>query len=155
MLLLVLTQALILNNMHLFGLVTPFLYTYLLLKFNADMSRYALLFWGFFIGLFVDIFSNTLGINAAATTLLAFLRPLLLRIFTPRDSSDDFTPGILSMGTWSFIYYVGIATLLHQTALILIEAFSFAHLGILLLKITAGTLLTTICFYAIDRIKKK
>ena len=34
---LVLLQALILNNLHIGGYATPFLYIYLLLKFEADV----------------------------------------------------------------------------------------------------------------------
>ena len=61
--LLVLVQALILNNISFFGYATPFLYVYLILAFDANMSRYSLLLWGFALGLAVDIFSNTPGIE--------------------------------------------------------------------------------------------
>ena len=45
--------------------------------------------WAFFFGLTIDVFSDTPGMNAAATVLLAFLRPSLLRLFTPRDNQDN------------------------------------------------------------------
>lgn len=80
---LILLQVLILNNVHIAGVATPFLYVYFILKFNSGTSRNELMLWGFCIGLAIDIFSNTPGMNAAATVLLAFLRPLFLRLFTP------------------------------------------------------------------------
>lgn len=55
-------------------------------------SRNALMLWAFFLGLAVDVFSDTPGMNAAATVLLAFLRPTFLRLFVPRDTLDTLVP---------------------------------------------------------------
>jgi len=151
---LVFTQALILNNVHFFGYATPFLYIYLLLKFDANMSRYSLLMWGFALGLAIDIFSNTPGLNAASATLLAFVRPTLLKLFAPRDSADDFSPGIHSMSLGPFMRYVSAASLIHQTALILLLTFSFAHPLTMLLKVVSGALFTTLCIWAIESTRK-
>ena len=68
---LVLLQVLILNNVHIAGYATPFLYIYLILKFESETPRNALMLWAFFLGLTVDIFSDTPGMNAAATVALA------------------------------------------------------------------------------------
>ena len=72
---LVLLQVLILNNVHIAGYATPFLYIYLILKFESETPRNALMLWAFFLGLTVDIFSDTPGMNAAATVALAFFTP--------------------------------------------------------------------------------
>ena len=152
--LLVLVQAFILNNVHVFGYATPFLYIYLILTFDANMSRYSLLLWGFCLGLAVDLFSNTPGVNAAATTLLAFARPVLLHLFTPRDSAEDFSPGFQSMGVSPFIRYITFGLLLHQTALILLLTFSFAQPLALLLKVVAGTLITGLCMLGVEWSRK-
>lgn len=50
-----------------------------------------------------------LGMNAAAATVLAFMREPILRLVTLRDSVEDFEPGIKSMGFSPFFgisYYV-------------------------------------------------
>ena len=39
------------------GYATPFLYIYLILKFESDVPRNALMLWAFFLGLAVDILS--------------------------------------------------------------------------------------------------
>ena len=54
---LVLLQVLILNNVHIAGYATPFLYIYVILKFETETSRNALMLWAFFLGLTVDSFS--------------------------------------------------------------------------------------------------
>lgn len=152
---LVLLQVLILNNVHIAGYATPFLYIYLILKFESDVSRNALMVWAFFLGLTVDIFSDTPGMNAAATVLLAFLRPTILRLFVSRDILDTLVPGIRTMGVSSFLKYLVVSVLIHHGMLLTIEFFSFAHIGALLLRIVASTLLTVTCIMAIEGVRKK
>ena len=89
---LVLVQVLILNKIHILGFITPFLYIYFLLKLPTGISRYLLLLLGFILGIKIDVFSNTPGINAAACVFLAFVRPTFLRLFTPRDMLDSIVP---------------------------------------------------------------
>ena len=153
--LLVFIRVLVLNHVHLMGYAMPFLYVYLILTLNVNVSRNILLLWGFFLGLAVDIFSNTPGMNAAATTFLAFMRPSLLTLFTPRDCAEDMEPGIKSMGFWLFFRYVLVGVALHHTVLLTIESFSFFDLGFLSLEILSSTLLTTFCVMAIEGICKK
>ena len=45
---LVLLQVLILNNVHIAGYATPFLYIYFILKFASGTSRNELMLWAFF-----------------------------------------------------------------------------------------------------------
>lgn len=150
-----LLQALILNNVHVAGYATPFLYVYLILKFESDVSRNALMLWAFFLGLTVDVFSDTPGMNTAASVLLAFVRPVILRLFMPRDAVDSIVPTVRAMGFSSFLKYMVACVLIHHAVLLIIEFFSFAHIGILLLKIVASTVLTVLCIMALEGIRKK
>lgn len=152
---LVLLQVLILNNVHIAGYATPFLYIYLILKFESDTPRNALMLWAFFLGLAVDVFSDTPGMNAAATVLLAFLRPTFLRLFVPRDTLDTLVPAIRTMGILPFLKYLVVSVLIHHGLLLTPEFFSFAHIGTLLLRIAASTLLTVTCIMAVEGIRKK
>ena len=151
---LVLLQVLILNNVHIAGYATPFLYIYLILKFESDTPRNALMLWAFFLGL-ADVFSITPGMNAAATVLLAFLRPTFLRLFVPRDTLDTLVPAIRTMGILPFLKYLVVSVLIHHGLLLTLEFFSFAHIGTLLLRIAASTLLTVTCIMAVEGIRKK
>lgn len=150
---LVLLQVLILNNVHIDGYATPFLYIYFIMKMDSDTPRNALLLWAFFLGLVIDIYSDTPGMNAAATVLLAFLRPLLLRLFVPRDMTDLFVPAIRTMGMAPFLKYISACVLLHHGVLLCIEFFSTAHPLALLLRIVSGVLLTLCCILALEGIR--
>lgn len=151
----VLLQVLILNNVHIAGYATPFLYIYLILKFESDVPRNVLMLWAFFLGLTVDIFSDTPGMNASATVLLAFLRPTFLRLFVPRDTLDALVPAVRTMGVSPFLKYLIVSVFVHHGMLLTIEFFSFAHIGTLLVRIVASTLLTVSCIMAIEGIRKK
>lgn len=152
---LVLLQVLILNNMDIAGYATPFLYIYLIVKFESDAPRNTLMLWAFFLGLAVDVFSDTPGMNAAASVLLAFMRPLLLRLFIPRDTLDVLVPAVHSMGVSPFLKYLIASILVHHGMLLTLEFFSFAHLNSLLLRILASTLLSVACLMAVEGVKKK
>ena len=152
---LVLLQALILNNLHIGGYATPFLYIYLILKFEADITPNRLMLWAFCLGIMVDIFSDTPGLNAAATVLLAFIRPTLLRLFVPRDLQETSIPSIRTMGITSFLKYAFTAIVLHHAILLSLEAFSFAHLPSLLLHIISSTLFTMLCVLATELLIQK
>lgn len=153
--LLVFIQVLILNHIHLFGYAMPFLYVYLILVMSINISRTALLLWGFFLGLAVDVFSDTPGMNAAATTFLAFIRPALLALFVPRDCAEDMEPGLRSMGFRLFFHYVLAGVALHHALLLTIESFTFFDFSFLLIEVISSALLTTLGVMAIEGICKK
>lgn len=151
---LVLLQVLILNNVHIAGYVTPFLYVYFILKFASGTSRNELMLWAFFLGLAIDIFSNTPGMNAAATVFLAFVRPTFLRLFTPRDTLDSIIPSIRTMGVASFLKFTVTSVFVHHLILLTIEFFSFSSIPLLLLRVVACTLLTVTCIMAVEGIRR-
>lgn len=152
---LALVQVLLLNNIYLFGLATPFLYIYLILVLDKNIDRTVLMLVAFALGLLVDVFCNTPGVNAAASVLLAFVRPQLLRMFAPREEFENFEPGIHTLGFWAFMRYVLVALLLHHAAVYFLEAFSFAHIGYLLLRILCSTLLTVMLVMSIEFIRHR
>lgn len=151
---LVLLQALILNNVHIAGYATPFLYIYLIIKLPSSTSRNELLLWGFSIGLCIDVFSNTPGMNAAAGTFLAFLRPLFLRLFSPRDGSDDIIPSVKTIGMFSFVKYIVTCVLFHHAFLFLIESFSLFDAVNLLIRIGTSVVFTVLCIMSLEGFKK-
>ncbi len=152
---LVFVQVFMLNNISLFGLATPFVYVYFILVMDKDIDHNALMLIAFLLGLAVDVFSNTPGVNAGASVLLAFMRPTLLRLFSPRDEYENFEPGIYTLGFWAFVRYTVVAVLLHHAALFILEAFTFVNFGHLLMHILCSTLLTVLMVIAIEGVRHK
>lgn len=152
---LVLLQVLILNHIHINGYATPFFFIYLILKYNSGVGRNVLMIWAFLLGLCVDIFGNTPGMNAAAATVLAFMRGPILRLVTLRDNVEVFEPSIRNMGFSSFLRYILLCTLLFCTMLLVIDTFSFLNLPVLLLKILTDTSITMVCIFCAEAIGRK
>ena len=150
---LVLLQVLILNNVHIAGYATPFLYVYFILRLESNTSRNEAMMWGFALGLCIDIFSNTPGMNAAATVMLAFVRPIFLRLFTPRDN-QEITPSLKNLGFSSYVKYLLVAVFTHHLMLYIIAFFSFSDIHTLLIRIVSSTVLTVACILAVDGIRK-
>jgi hypothetical protein len=109
----------------------------------------------FLLGLTIDIFSNTPGVNAGASVLIAFMRPRLVDLFSPRGEYENFEPGIYTLGIWAFVRYAVVMTLIHHTALFLLEAFSFANIEYLSLRILCSALLTTMLVMTIEFVRHK
>lgn len=142
-LLLCLLQVLIFNNLNLGGYVNPYVYVYLIIILPISMGRIQLLLVGFLLGLTVDVFSNTGGMHAAATTLIAFYRPLYLKAQSPREGYElAAVPHIKQFGLTWFIPYAFLLVIIHHTALFYLEAFRFADFFRTLLKVILSSGLT-------------
>lgn len=152
---LVFVQVLFLNHIYLFGLATPFLYIYPILVLDKDVEPIALMLTAFVLGLIIDMFCNTPGVNAGASVLLAFSRMRLLRLFAPREEFENYEPGIYTLGIGAFIRYALTAALLHHAVLFLLEAFSIAQFGYLALRVLCSAVLTVLLIIAIEFIRHR
>lgn len=78
---LVIAQVVVFNHLCLFNVAIPLVFIYLIIKLPVDLSVNWTLSVAFFLGLAVDIFSNTQGVNALACTCIAGLRLPVLRLY--------------------------------------------------------------------------
>ena len=152
---LVLIQVLILNQMHINGYATPYVFIYFILKFHSRVSQNELMLWAFFLGLTVDVFCNTPGMNAAVATCLAFFRGSLMRLVTLRDMEEGFRPGIKSLGFSSFFRYSLLTCTLSCTLIWMIDTFSFVNLWVLFFKILTSVVSTLLCILCAESLGRK
>ena len=152
---LVLLQGLLLNNIQLFGYVNPYIYIIFLIILPCNTSRELVLFLGFLLGLSIDIFGNTFGIHAFASTFAAFSRYFLLKIFEPRNNYEDIVPSIQTFGLGAFFKYSLFMVLIHHTVLFIVDYFSFASFGSILLRILLSSVFTLGLFMGIEKFKTK
>lgn len=93
--------------------------------------------------------------NAAAATMMAFTCRPLLRMQMLRDVTDDYVPGIRSMGFYPFFRYVLSETVVFIVTLQVIDAFTFFRMSELMWKILTDTLMTIVGIICIDTIRRK
>lgn len=147
--LLILLQVLLLNRISLIGMATPVLYTYFLLKLPIGRNPFYVIISGFLMGLIIDIFLNTPGINAAATTIIATFRKPILNLFYDRDMFEDYVPGIHT-GAGAFIRFVIFFVLLHLTLLFFIESFTLFNLSNTIIRIITSSFISILIILALD-----
>ncbi len=148
---LVLAQVIVFNHISLFNVAVPMVFFYLIIRLPITLSTNWMLTIGFFLGLIVDIFSDTYGMNALACTVEAMLRRPILRLYVPRE--EDLTrpePSMYSLGTTTYLKYILTMTLLYCTLIFLIEAFTFFNPIQLMMRIVFSTILSMILMLGID-----
>lgn len=124
---LVLVQVLILNQVQFSGFVNPYIYVLFIILLPVSTPRYLVLILSFLIGLTVDIFSNSLGVHAAASVLVAYLRPLIIRLISNREEDRNDYPGLFQNGITWFLSYVSIVVFIHHVALFYLEVFMLSN----------------------------
>ncbi|MEN9489016.1 MAG: hypothetical protein RL494_1281 [Bacteroidota bacterium] len=138
---LLLAQIVIFNNINLFGYISPYPYVLFILLYPVNSNRAGLLVASFLLGLIVDIFSNSGGIHATASLVLAYIRPAYFK-FAFGLSYEYQTIKIndkLSPERFTFIL---ISILTHHLILFLLEYFKFTFVLDALLRTIVTTLFT-------------
>ena len=136
-------QILLLRNLVLFNTAFCFLYIGFLLFLPIQMPKVMLLLLAFVSGITVDIFYDTIGINAAAALLLAYLRPYVLLVLTPRDDYEKSdSVNVHVMGWRWFSVYTLFLVFIHHLALFFLELGSFREVGFTLVKVVVSTIFT-------------
>ncbi|QZE14502.1 hypothetical protein K4L44_01125 [Halosquirtibacter laminarini] len=133
-------QIYILNNVYWLGYVNPQVFLLGLLLLPFQVSGGVLLLISFFLGLLIDVSTNTLGLHTAATLLVGFIRPTVISLISSRDVYEKGSlPRIRYYGLQWFVKYCFILTFVYTMSLYLIESFSFANF----VEIIQHSLITT------------
>ncbi len=138
----ILVQVYVLDKIpHLHRFITPYIYYLFLLWLPFSVSRMGLLLVGFLTGMTLDYFTNTPGLHASACVLVAYLRPFIINVLAPKDTTgfNYREPSPKAMGWTPYMVYVFILTLFHHSYLVFLEWLSFGTFLQFLIKIVATT----------------
>jgi membrane-bound ClpP family serine protease len=138
-------QILVLKNIQLGGYISPNLYIFIILYLPINFRHTVLIILGFAIGLIIDIFYGTPGMHAAASLLLAFIRPYLLNFIAPREGYEsNVKPSIKDFNFSWYITYALVLTFIHHFTLFFVETSKISEIGNILLRSFLSTSLTLI-----------
>lgn len=119
-LLFLLVQVYVLDHIpHLHRFIVPYLYFLFLLWLPFNTPRLGLLLTGFLTGLALDYFTMSPGLHAAACVLIAYVRPFIIFLLIPKETTE-FTyhePSPRGMGWGPYMVYALILTVLHHAFL--------------------------------------
>ncbi len=144
MVILIALQVVIFNNINFLGYSNPYIYVLFLILFPINRNKYVYLIYAFILGLAIDFFENTGGVNALASVFVAFMRNLLMQIFFSKSNreEDEHTLSELSTGQW-FIYLV-VMIFVHHFMVDLFDNFTADNVMLLLKRSAIGGLITFI-----------
>ena len=133
-------QVLVFNHMNIFGHINPLVYISWVFLFPFRKKRSLFLILSFLLGISIDFFSDSGGINAFAITFIAYLRlPILLAIL--RKSDFDYVQfNLRSISINKAFLFIATLTIIHHFIVFSLEYFSFNAI----LSIISNIILTSV-----------
>ena len=132
-------QLLLFNSIDFLGYLNPFPYVLYIILFPVNGNKPTLLATSFLLGLLLDIFTNSGGVHATASLILAYVRPSIFK-FSFGLSYEYQTVKIADKITPERISFLILAIFIHHLFLFLLEFFRLS----LIVSVIGRTLLATI-----------
>lgn len=146
-------QILVFNNMNFGGYVSAFPYILFIILYPVNGNKSNLLIASFFLGLIMDLFSDSGGVHATACVLLAYLRPYFFK-FSFGLSYEYQTVKLNDVLTPERFTFILLAVSTHHIVLFLLESFQISFLLDVLVRTLLSTLFTILtCIILIYLIK--
>ncbi|MFD0989126.1 rod shape-determining protein MreD [Mariniflexile jejuense] len=151
---LVFIQTLVFNNINFLGYINPYIYIMFIALFPVKNNRLFIIFLSFFLGLSIDLFSDTGGIHAAACVFIAYIRPVLLKF----SFGVIYEHQTIKFNTVEFgekLTYLTLLTFIHHFVLFYLELFSASKIILVLQKTVFSSIFTILLILIITVIFSK
>ena len=147
----ILLQALIFNSIILFRVAVPIVFIYFIVRLPINLKLPYVFTLAFFLGLIMDIFSDTPGVNALACTLIAALRiPIFYAYMEKDDNSSRLSPCVSTMGLMEYCKYLLSFVVIYCLLMFSIEYFSYADVKGIVIMSASSAALTFVILLATD-----
>lgn len=120
LLLLVILQIPMLQNWMFFGVAFPFQYVGLIILLPLTMNRAWTMLIAFFLGLLIDVFSNTPGMHTMASVLIGYTRLYWVGIVADIND-EELDLNISHLGYFRFFILIAPLVLVHHFLLFILE----------------------------------
>lgn len=140
---LLLLQVLVFNHINLFGYINPLIYIAWIFLFPVRKSITLFLILSFLLGISVDLFSDSGGINAAASVFIAFLRLPFLKAILKKSGFDYLLFNLRAIPFSKYLLFISTLTVIHHFIVFSLAYFSFQDF-IPIIKNTLATSFFTI-----------
>lgn len=151
---LILLQVILFSKMSIGGYV-PFVYILFILRFPIRFNTSLFLFLSFILGLSLDVFFNSGGVHAAACTVIAYIRPIVLRFSFGRNYEHQ-TIKLTKVSQSARIAYISILVIVHHLVLFALETFNFKFVLFTLKSVVFSSLYTILmCLLLVTLFKNR
>lgn len=147
-----LIQMVLFNRLWLFGVGHPYIYILCLIALPLRLPRWAEMLVGAATGLVMDTICSSPGVHMAACALIAYIRPALITslVQEPERVVQDISSAII--GRTEFLKVVVLLTVIHHTAVFMLDAWSFNAWWLTLLRVIFSSAMTIFLLLAYDRL---
>ncbi len=130
-----LVQVLVLNQIELGMGIQIMIYPLFILFLPVEMGVFSLMLIAFALGLSIDALSNTFGLHTSSLLAVAYFRPLIYKLFAPRDGYDALLEtNIFTLGTGWFLKTFGLLIIIHHFWYFMLEMFKLNEIVFVLQK---------------------
>lgn len=144
---LLLIQVTVLNRINFGGFINPQIYVlYVILFPYYNKHKGYLLLSSFFLGISLDFFMNSGGINAFSLTLIAYFRQDIFNMIIGKQDKNE-SLSFHDTPVAKAITYILILTFIHSTAMFWLENFSLNELVQMFIRIFFSTIYSTVIIY--------
>lgn len=148
-------QVLLFDQLQLGGVCHPYIYLLCLLMFPITLPHSVDMIIGAVVGVVMDIFCNSLGIHMAACVLIMFIRPYLIgAIINDKDRLNE-QISLHAIGFGAMLKYVSILVVIHHLTVFLLAAWSWSHIGFVLLETIVSSVITILLIIGYNALRYK
>ncbi|KAB5489447.1 MULTISPECIES: rod shape-determining protein MreD [Flagellimonas] len=141
--LLVLAQVLIFNTLNFMDFINPMVYVIFFYWYPLKSNRALFMVVSFLLGFIIDIFSDTLALNAIASLTVAYARPVIMRFcFGVNYEFQNFS--FKNTTKIQRLTFLALLVLIHHLIFFSLEILSIAHFLLILKKVFATGIVTLI-----------
>lgn len=154
-LLYILLQVLVLKEINLVGTnhnyVFIIIYPVAILTLPIRIPQFFIILIAFAIGFIVDLFYMSPGVHAGACLWMVLCRPLVLRLFEPKNGyQTDISPTISNLGILWFSKYASVLLFVFFLSYFILEIFTFVYAEEIFLKTILSFLVSSIIIFLVQ-----
>lgn len=146
-------QVLLFDQLQLLGVCHPYIYILCLMMMPITLPHISDMLIGATAGLIMDIFCNSLGVHTSACIFLMYVRPYILSALINETDRLNEQLSLHSLGMEAMTKYVVILVLLHHLTVFMLAAWSWQHVGFVVLETLVSSLLTILVILGYNILK--
>lgn len=135
-------QVLLFDQLQLLGVCHPYIYILCLLMMPITLPHSADMFIGAAAGMIMDVFCNSMGVHTVACILIMFVRPYLIGALVNDKDRLNEQISLRALGMEALLRYVVIMVVIHHLTVFLLAAWSWAHIGFVLIETIVSSIIT-------------
>jgi hypothetical protein len=151
MLLFIVAQGLIFGQLNFGYGIHLMIYPLFILMLPFDTRPISLMILAFITGIGVDFFMNTFGLHTSAAVLVAYIRPGIYSLFSPRDGYDILKePTFFELGPVWFLKVSVTILFVHSVWFFMLEYFKFSAWKEIIQSSVLSTLVTLVILFVLQ-----